>query len=813
MSMIRSHLKLAVRNLRRRPGYTAINVFGLAVGMACCLLILTYARSEWAYDQFHEDADRIHRMNIRAVTPGDDVEIKAGQPLPLARTLTESFPEITAATSMIASPSMQVVVGTESQRHDALFVEPGFFAVFSFPLLAGDPARALAEPGSAVVSRTTAENIWGHTNAVGETLRIRNGDSFQEFRVTGVVADAPANSSIQYDLLLPLQDHGTWMRYADAWTSWLSNTFFRLAPDATLESVHARLPSFAATNYAPMIQTWQILQWIGEDEADFGLVTQSLTDIHFTPDVLQSQTPTTDPRWPGFLLGLALAVLGVACINFTTLSIGRASRRAREVGMRKALGAGRVQLMRQFWGEAILLSVLAVVAALAMAELAVPLFSSLVGVPIALEYSMTGILWLAGLALLTGLLAGAWPAVFLSGFRPITVLKGGPLSGGNARWMQALVVVQFTLSIGFIMAVMVVQAQVSFMQEADLGFRKDRVLVVETMTSDVQESDRRVGVLKEAWRSIPGVQHIAASSSGMNKFLSWGAFGSRGGEAHTIYTNRIDRDWLTTLEVDVMEGQAFTSAFPGNDTSYVLVNEALVREFGWENPIGERVNNYGQVAGVVQDYHFQSLHSAVEPMLLTLADRGNSPFRYLFVRLASQAPQASASTSQSTQNVLAALESAWRAEVPDSPFTWTFLEDDLNVQYATERRAQRLMGAAAGLAVLIACLGLFGLAAYAAERRTREIGIRKVVGAGTFSIVRLLSLEFIGLTTVAVLLAVPLAWIQMERWLDGFAYRTEIEWSTPLAAGLLALGVALATVSWHAVRAAHADPVRSLRHE
>lgn len=803
MPMTRSHLKLAVRNLRRRPGYTAINVFGLAVGMASCLLILTYARSEWSYDQFHEEADRIHRVNIRAVTPGDDVEIKAGQPLPLARTLTASFPEITAATSVVAAPSMQVVVGSESQRHDALFVEPGFFAVFSFPLLAGDADRALAEPGSAVVSRTTAEQIWGHADAVGETLRIRNGETFREFRVTGVAADAPANSSIQYDMLLPLQDHAAWTRYADAWTSWLSNTFFRLAPDASLESVQARLSAFAETNYAPMIQTWQILQWIGRDEGDFSLQTQPLSRIHFTPEVQQSQTPTTNPRWPGFLLGLALAVLGVACINFTTLSIGRASRRAREVGMRKALGAGRTQLMGQFWGEAILLSTLALVAALAMAEMALPFFSSLIGAPIALEYSAEGVLWLVGLALLTGLLAGAWPAVFLSGFRPIVVLKGGPLSGGNARWMQALVVLQFTLSIGFIMAVMVVRDQVSFMQGADLGFHTDQVLVVETMTGDVDESERRTASLKEAWRSIPGVASVAASSSGMNKFLSWGAFGSADGEAHTIYTNRIDRDWLAVLGVETTAGQAFTPDFPGNDTSFVLVNEALVREFGWENPIGEPVNNYGRVAGVVEDYHFQSLHSAVEPMMLTLADRGNAPYRYLFVRLA----------GEGAPDVLADLEAAWRAEVPESPFTWSFLEDDLNVQYATEHRAQRLMGAAALLAVLIACLGLFGLAAYAAERRTREIGIRKVVGAGTFSIVRLLSFEFVGLTMIAVVLAVPLAWIQMERWLDGFAYRTEIGWTTPVSAGLLALGVALVTVSWHAVRAAQADPVDSLRYE
>ncbi len=800
-------LIITLRKLTRHPGHTGINVFGLAVGMACCLLILTYARSEWSFDRFHEEADQIYRINIRATSPGNDVGLKAGQPIPLAPTLMESFNEIAAATAVVSGGGLLVTTGDTPATHDVQFVDQAFFDVFTFPLISGDATRALQDPGSAVVTRRTAVSLWGRDTVVGETLRIRTANTFQDFRVTAVAENPPGNSSIQFDIVLPIQVHSVWTRYADSWTSWVTNTFLRLSTGADVARVERRLPAFAAQHFAPMIQTWQILQWIGKDDGDFALELQPLTTIHFTPEIEQAATPATDPSYPGFLLGLAIAVLVIASINFTTLSMGRGFRYAREVGLRKTLGAGRWQIMWQFQGEALLMSLMAIAAALVLAELVLSPFSTLVDASLVIRYSADVVILIGGLTLLTALISGIGPAVFLSRFEPIVVMRGGSRTGRPNRWMQVLVVMQFTISVGFIMAVLVVQDQMDFMRQADLGFKKDNVLVVETMTSDEKESSRRVRRLKEAWGNVPEVESVAAASTGMNKSLSWSSFGRADGEAHTMYTSRIDRDWLNVMDVAVVAGRSYSADFPANDSTFVIVNEALVREFGWDHPIGQQVNNSGEVVGVVADYHFQSMHTAVEPMLLTLSARGDNPYRYIFVRLSGDGPLGSSA------DVIEILAAAWQEVVPDAPFTWSFLEDDLNVQYASERRAHRLMSAAALFAVLIACLGLFGLGAYAVERRTREIGIRKVVGASTFAIIRLVSFDFVVLTLISVVVAVPIAWIQMSNWLERFAFRVDIGWDTPVIAGLLAVIVALLAVSWHAFRAANADPVNSLRNE
>ncbi len=801
--MFANFLTVTLRNLVRRRAHTGINIAGLAIGMASCLLILLYARSEWSFDTFHEAADQIYRVNIRATTPGGDLEVKAGQPLPLARTLRQTVRGVEAATLMVTGRDLLASDGLDTYSLDVQFVEPDFFRVFTFPLIRGDTTHALSSPATAIVTRATAIRLWGTESVTGETLRMRVGDTFRDFRVTAVAEDPPGHSSIDFDVLLPIEAHEKWTPWADSWTSWVTNTFVRLAPDTDPDDVRSELPAFAARHFAPMIQTWQILQWIGTDAGDFALELQPLETIHFTPWVTQAETPTTHPWWPAFLLGLAIAVLVMASINFTTLSLGRASRRAREVGLRKTMGAGRGQLVIQFLGEACVLSLVSLGVAMALTEALLPSFSRLVETPLALTFSTGTVALLLGLALSTGLAAGAAPAVVMSRIGPGAAFRGAFSAGRPGSFLQVLVVLQFTFSIGFIMAVLVVGNQVRFLRQADPGFRPERVLVVETMTSDVEESERRVRQLRDVWESNAGVVAVGAASTGINKDLSWGAFGSADGEAHTLFTSRVDTAWLRVMNISLVAGHDFPAGSSASDTTSVIVNEALVREFGWDDPIGQTVNNYGQVVGVARDFHFKSMHSAVEPMLLSLASRGDAPFRYVFVRLA----------GGDMRNAVNALEAGWRSTVADAPFTWSFLDDDMDQLYADERRVAQLMAAAAVLAVLIACLGLFGLAAHAAERRTREIGIRKVVGAGTFAILRLLITEFVVLALVAAAVAVPLTWVQLQRWLGNFAYRIEIGWQAPLVSGLLGLTVALLAVSWHAVRAAGADPVKSLRSE
>jgi putative ABC transport system permease protein len=412
-------------------------------------------------------------------------------------------------------------------------------------------------------------------------------------------------------------------------------------------------------------------------------------------------------------------------------------------------------------------------------------------------------LLLPALVILTGLLAGAYPAIHLSRFRPEQALRSRGSSRGPNGWMQALVVLQFMLSIGFIISVLAVSAQLRHLQRMDLGFDRDQLLVVETHATDVHESDRLVARLREEWKALAGVGSVAASSSGLNRDLSWASFGSRDGEAHTYYVNRVDREFLETMGLTIVAGEGFSADYPVDPEGALLVNEALVRDFEWDAPIGEELHNDGRVAGVVGDYFFKSVYTQVEPMALRLSSIGDDPFRFLYVRLGpAHVPE-----------TLAGLEAAWRRVAPDRPFSWYFLDDDLERQYASEARVRRLVGSAGILAVVIACLGLFGLSAYAAERRTKEIGIRKAIGAGVPSIVLMLMKEFLGLVIIAAVVVSPIAWILIGRWLEGFAQRIELTLWMPGLATLLAIAIAALTVSYHATRAARADPVRSLRLE
>ena len=798
--MLKNYVTIALRTMRRHPGYVGINVAGLAIGMASCLLILTFARSEWSFDAFHKDADNIYRVNIRAVTPGGDVQLKAGVPVPLAPQLPESFSEVAASARVLDGGEANVRSGATTGTMTVRYSDPAFFDVFTFSVTDGVASDALAAPENAVLTESAALRLTGPGPATGRLFQVLMGDQWREFTVAAVMADPPPTSSIIFDILLPTTAYPGVARYADTWTNWMTNTFIRLQPGVDPAAIESRFPAFVTQYFGPMTQTWKILKWIGEDPGDFTLTLQPLADVHFSPEIEQSIATSTDPRYPGFLLGLALAILLIASINFTTLSVGRASRRAREVGLRKMLGAPRLQLMRQFWGEALIMSAMALLLGLALTEVLAGRFGDLMGRSLTMAYDPFMILTLAGIVMVTALLAGTYPALYVSSFRPAHILKGARTRSGGNRWMQALVVLQFTLSIGFIMSVFVVSDQLEFLRTKDLGFDKEAVVIVETFASTPEEGDRVASALRTAWSALPDVSGVAASSSGFNRFLSWGAFGSADGEAHTVYTNRVDRAFADVLGLRIQEGQLFSEAFPSDSAQAILVNEALVREFGWDDPIGQPVNNYGTVAGVVEDYHFRSLHEQVEPMVLMLTSRNQDPYRYLYVRLDDAA-------------AVATLQSAWTAVQPDAPFTWYFLDDDLNAAYASEQQTARIMSAAAGLAVIIACLGLLGLAAYAAETRTREIGIRKVVGASTASIVRLLSLDFLKLVVVAIVLSVPLAWFVMERWLDGFAYRMDPDWTVALWSATLALAIALGTVATQAIRAALADPVASLRHD
>ena len=810
--MLTNYLKIALRNLLKQKVYSVINVFGLAVGMACCLLILALVHNEWSYDAFHDDAEAIYRVHIHALTPEGEVEVKAGQPLPLGPTLLAEMPEVEQAARLQYIGAVVKAEGTDAFEEQVLFTDASFFDVFSFRVARGNAAQPLPAPDAVVLTTGMAQKYFGEADPVGQRLRVSLGGAFEEFVVTAVAEEPPTNSSITFGIVLPLERSRSYIQWGDLWTSWVANTYVRLGAAEQAAVLSEKLPAFVAQHYGPMVQTWRILQWLSEEEGAFQLQLQPLGDIHFAPEVQQAQTPATDPRYPLLLAALAFAILLIACINFTTLAVGRAARRAKEVSLRKVLGAVRLQLMKQFWGEALLLSVLALLLGLALTEAFLPFFNDLTGKTLGLAYlrDAPAMLMLLGLALGTALLAGAYPAVYLSRFQPIETLKKSVRAQGKNRWMQSLVVVQFALSIFFIAGVLVVSGQVRYLKNKNLGFDGEQVVVIPTHSTDLAESEQRVNTFKNEAQRHPNVVQVAAASTSFGRGLSWNSFSTDDG-AHFVYTNRIDYDFIETLGMEIAAGRRFSEAFPGDAQQGVLVNEALVNDYGWDDPVGQILEGFSldmegkttpTVVGVVKDYHFQSLHNAIEPMVLFLRPRDDA-FRYLFARL----------RGEDLPGTLAALEAAWLRAAPDRPFTYHFLDDDFDRQYRAEEQWEHVVTYAALFALLIACLGLFGLAAFTAERRTKEIGIRKTLGASVPGLAAFLSKDFLKLVLLANVLAWPVAYLLLNQWLARFAYHIDISWGIFLIAGLTALGIALVTVSYQAIKAALADPVKSLRYE
>jgi len=805
--MLKHYLLVALRGLRRQKLYAFINVGGLAVGIALCALIGLYVRDELTFDRFHEHADRIVRLTQTRYAPDGSVEAThAYLPLPLGPALEADLPEVERAVRLMEQEAF-VRRGTTALPEQILFADVGFFDVFTFPLLKGDPATALADPGGIVLSEAAARVWFGGEDPMGRTLEVRLGDAYYEATVTGVAAPGPGNSSVRFDYLMPfakLPEAFEWVRNnADRWNASSFFTFALLAEGASVGAAAARLPAFRE-KYIPG-ETERLReegQWTGEGPArEYGF--QPLAAVHLDPSVEGGLVPPSDPRYSYILAAIALGILLIACINFTTLAIGRSAGRAKEIGVRKVVGAQRRQLLVQFWGEALLMSVLALAAGLVLARLALPTFNVLAGKDLHLDYlgDVRLAAGLLGLTLLVGLVAGSYPALMLSGLRPIETLRQRLRLGGANALTRSLVVVQFALSVFLICSTGVMLRQLHYLQTKNLGFNEDNLVVIPTQGED---GGALLGRLRTELGGRPDVLGVTGMSSAFTH--GWSIEGwNVGGEEKTAYVYRVEPGFLDVMQMPLVAGRDFDPAMATDSTGAVLVNEAFVRDFGWVEPLGQTVEGFYDepaVVGVVRDVNFLSLHEAVAPMVLML-DAPGWNLNHLLVRLA----------PGDVPGALRAVEAAWARAAPDVPFQYTFLDDDLGQQYESEQRWSRIVGYAAGFAVLIACLGLFGLAALSVARRTKEVGIRKALGASVASVTLLLSKEFARLVLVAVVLAAPVAYLVMRRWLEGFAYHVGIGVGVFMLAGGLALLVALLTVSYQAVRAASSDPVEALRYE
>jgi putative ABC transport system permease protein len=812
--MLKHYATIALRTLRKHAGYALLNATGLALGIAVCLLIALYVQHEWSYDRFHDDADRIMRVVETRATP-EGTKREAGTAGPVAPVVVSELTGVEAATRLTRLFRVTVQRGdTRFYVGDYLLAEDNFFDVFSFPLAQGDSQTALAQPGTVVLTHAAAQRYFGDTDPMGRTLTV---EGFGESTVTGVLEPLPETSHLQFSMLFPFATPASDVPWWTPWTEdWAHNyrtftTYLRLSETADRDAIAAQIEALMAGNTPA-------------DAMPAAVTLQPLTDIHLRSAGIGGGF-NAQPGNPAYLVifsAIALFIILIACINYMNLATARATRRAKEVGVRKSLGAQRGQLIGQFLGEAIVLAGIALLAGVVLTAWVLPLFSTLAGKSLSLAPILhpAWIVALVGGTLLLGLTAGSYPALILSRFAPTRALKNGDVQTGRAAWLRrGLVVTQFALSIGLIVATLAVARQLDYVQEKRLGFDEDHLVMVDINSSNVRSN---MEVMKTQMRQHPAVQAVSVSSrvpgdwKGITQIQITEA-GAAPEDVLTSYFMGVDEDFLSTFRIDLRQGRAFDPA-RGTDTTAVLLNETAVAALGLDDPVGRtiQVPEIGlegggsgdadlrlHVIGVVDDFHFQSLYEPIRPLVLGYHQNPIENIDYFTARV--EAGQVTAALDH--------LRSIGERFDPEHPFEYNFLDQRLAEVYDTDQRVGRLFGIAAGLAILIACFGLFGLAAFSAEQRTKEIGVRKVLGASAAQIVGLLSKDFARLVGIAFVVAVPLAYLAMDRWLADFAYRTSLGVDVFALAGLLAFAIAGLTVSYHALRAALADPVNSLRYE
>ncbi len=798
--MLRNYLKIALRNLSKHKGYAFINVVGLAIGLACCLLITLYVKYELGYDRYHEKAERIYRLTTEAGISGRITHF-SGAASPMAAVMRAEFPEVEQATR-VWNGSEIVRVGDRRFKEDRYYwADSTVFDVFSFVFVKGNAETALDRPYTVVLTQSTARKYFGSENPIGKVLRV--GD-VTDVTVTGVIEGMPDQSHFHADFLASMSSL-PWAR-GDEWLSNINfKTYLVLREGASPEALTAKFPELIQRNVG------DVMQQLG---GIFRFELQPLTQIHLHSDLEYEFEPNSDISHVYIFSAVALFILLIACINFMNLATARSVDRAKEVGMRKVMGAQRGQLIRQFLTEAMLLALVAFFLALVLAELVLPAFSHVAGRELELDLTENGsaLAVFVGITLLVGFLSGSYPALFLSGFRPVLVLKGKfKTSMTGVALRKGLVVTQFAISIALIVGTLVVQQQLDYARSQQLGFNKEQVIVLRLLQNNA--SSARAQALKAEVQRHPDVVSASLANHFPGTSLDDQIYFPEGrgmDEGIHIRIYRVDSDYLETLGMELVEGRAFSPAQP-TDSSAVILNQTAMEMLGWDSikdkafvelggPSMKDARRTLPVIGAVEDFHFESFHHDIRPLAIRIAEGQPG---YLLVR----------ARAGRAQEVLAFLREKWEVAALASPFEYSFLDERFDELYRADERLGRIFGGFAALAIIIACLGLFGLATFAVEQRTKEIGIRKVLGASVPGIVALLSKDFLKLVLLALVIASPAAYFLMNRWLEDFAYRIEIGPGIFLLAGAAALLIALATVSYQAIKAALSDPVKSLRYE
>ncbi len=807
--MFLNSVKTALRNLLKHKGYSLINIIGLAIGMAACILILLYVRHELSYDTYNTHADRTYRTAMKARWGGRDFDI-AVCAAPMAQAMVDEIPEIVEAARFRERGLFIVQYGSISFREQrVIYADQSALDVFTIPLLKGDRKTALESPFTMILSRETADKYFRDEDPVGKTLRI---NSEVDYQVTGVFEEIPQNSHFHFDIMIAMDSLEE--SKDQIWLSQNFHTYVLLREDADWQEVNAKLAGLMERYFMP-----QIAQVLGKSLEEIRQSTdmfaefylQPLLSIHLHSDLQAELESNGDIRYVYIFSAIALFVLLIASINFMNLATARSAGRAKEVGIRKVLGSQRRQLIRQFLTESLLLSGVSMVFALVLVILILPLFNNLAGkalsLPLLFQGPMIGLLLL--ITGVTGFFAGSYPAFFISAFQPVKVLKGHFKSGiKSGRLRSVLVIFQFAASIILIIGTLVVYRQLNYVQNKKLGFEKEQILILNNayLLGDQAEAFRDA-MLSHSQVTNGTISGYLPIPSNRNQSAVFPEGERDSAQASSFQNWIIDYDYIDTLGMKIVEGRNFSREY-STDVDAALINQSTAKQFGWLDPIGRHVgrfvNDQGDVklytvVGVVEDFHYESLRNHIGPMVLFL---GNSNSLMSF-RI----------KTEDIANTVGLLERRWIEFRPNQPFEFMFMDERFNQLYRAEQRIGKIFGVFASLAVVIGCLGLFGLAAFTAEQRTKEIGIRKVLGASAPGIIQLMLREFVALVGLANLVAWPIAYLVMRRWLQDFAYRTSPGLLIFLGAGGVTLFIALITVSFQAVKAALADPIRSLRYE
>jgi putative ABC transport system permease protein len=803
--MIRNYFKVAFRYLSRHKGYTTINVLGLAVGIACCILMMLFVRSEWSFDRFHSKQDRIYRAWLEEHYQGE-VFLNTVTPVPLVPVLQAGLPEVEAS-CRVANMRPAITYGNNTFNDPVAMVDSSFFQLFDFSLLEGALKAPFPTQNSLVITQSSAKKYFGNDSPVGKTLALQLGTDKVLFTITALAKDLPLESTVQFDMLIPFSNAPyIWSEEVrnSAWSNVSVTSFFLLKKGASVQAAGSKIASImnplVAKSYKP---------------GEYLIRLQPLKDIHFNRTLPEGMPGDSDPKYSYVLGTIGILVLLIACINFVTLSIGRSATRALEVGVRKVLGAERQQLIRQFWGEAVLLTVFALFIGVALALVLIKPFNQLANRELALTADVFTVLFCFLLMVLIGLVAGMYPAIVLSAFKPIQVLKGRVQGGAMGFFRKALIVGQFTASIIMIICTMTVGEQLGYLQSKSLGYNKEHVIIVPTnlrRSEGLPLAQRFTQVV----RSNPQVVNTSTSLYSMAE-PGWMQLGYTDNKNvfRRFRFNAVDADFVKAMGLEIITGRNFQKDNPA-DSNAILVNEALVQEYGWADPIGKKLpGKYDQpIIGVVRDFHYESLHNVIRPAVMAL--KPDSVFASSSDVSYGYSPQPRVSVrfkGGNLQDHIQFLRTSWKSVAGDQDFEYLFLDDALADLYQQEQRMGSMVQYASFLSIFIACMGLFGLATLVVVRRTKEIGIRKVLGADVSRIVALLSREFLVLVGVASLVAFPIAWWALHRWLQDFAYRIDIPVWVFVAAAIMALIVALGTVSIQTVKAALTNPVKSLRTE